>query len=118
MMATLCLVSGDSSRNGHARLGGAADPGEDGTECTRIAADLVHQLNSVQIRSAFDLARIGRLQYGARTDDHRSATDEIAQQHAEQEREAGRVEDRPRAVPMRDVTNLVCDHPGKLVSRF
>ena len=50
-----------------------------------------------------------------RRDHHQAAAGEIAEQHAEQERQAGGLQDRAGAVAVRDVADLVGDHAGQLV---
>ncbi len=99
----------------HARLGGAADLAEDDGERARVAARLVHQARAIVVGRGFHAARIGRAQYGLGSDHHRAAADEIAEQHAEHQRQPARLQHRAGAVVMGHMADLVREHAGDLV---
>ncbi len=84
----------------------------------RIGLQPDHQVDAIGVGRRLDVARIARLQDRLRRDDDGAAADEIAEQHAEQERHAGGLQHRARAVAMGDVADLVREHAGKLVGRF
>ena len=71
--------------------------------------------DAVAVRRRLDIARVARLQDGLGGKDHRAAADEIAEQHAEQERQAGAFQHRAIAVAVSDMADLVRQHAGKLI---
>ncbi len=97
----------------HARFGCLADPAEN-FPSARGSPDLAHQPDGVGTRRSLLLARIGGLQHAPCRDDHRAATDEVAEQHAEQEQQASLLQHSARAVAMHDVADLVRQNAGKL----
>ena len=115
MAATRSLVCGWSSR--------ILKPGSIAPAIrSRIAANARaspptsrHQSHSIEVGRRLDLARIGRLHDRLRRDHHHAAAGEVAEQHAEQKRQAGGLQQRAGAVAVRDVTDLVRDDAGELV---
>jgi len=99
----------------HAGLGGAANLVEDHRKRACIASCLVHETGAIGIGGRFGLARIARLQYGFRRNHDGAPADEVAEQHAEQERQAGPLQHRLGSVPMNDMADFVRDHSGDLV---
>ena len=77
-----------------------------------------HQIDAVGVGRRLDPARIGRFQHRPRGDDHGAAADEIAEHHAEQERQAGGLQHGAGAVAMGDVADLVRQHAGQFVRRL
>src|SRR5262249_50551338 len=94
---------------------GTLDTYQNRAERARVAADPAHQVHGESVGAALDLARIGRLQERTRRHHHGAAADEVAEHHAEQERQPGRLHDGARAVALGHVSHLVGDGAGKLV---
>ncbi len=105
-------------QNFHAWLGGAADFVEDHCKRAGIAPRLVHETGAISIGGCFGLARIARLQHGLGGQHDRAASDEVAEQHPEQERQPGALQHGLGAVAVRDVTDFVGDDAGDLVGGF
>jgi len=78
-----------------------------GRERARIAAQFAHQGDAIGVGRRLGPARIGRAQHGLGGDHHRAAADEIAEHHAEQERQSRRLQHGARAVAVRDMADLV-----------
>ena len=96
-------------------MSASVEPQQESAERARIAADLVHQHHPVEVGGALDLARIAVLEDGRGGQHDGAAADKIAQQHSEQQRQAGALHDRPHAVAVRHVPDLVRDDAGELV---
>ena len=86
-----------------------------GAERARVARELDDQLGAEGVGRRFGLARIGGLQHRAHRYHRGPAAAEVADQHAEQERQPGRLHHRPHPVAVGDVAHLVRDHAGELV---
>ena len=98
---------------GMARSG---DPQQQAGEGVRISAKLAQQGHAIGVGRRFCAATIAVLKNGFCCEHHRPAADEIAEQHAHQQRQAGRLQHGPRSIAVCDVADLVM--PSKLTGMF
>jgi hypothetical protein len=124
----MCLSAAHAGGASHAVLGlrmisqdlapgldRAGDPIEDGRKGAWVAASFLHQTHSIKIGGRLDLPGIGRLHHRLCRDHHHAATSEVAQQHPEQKRQAGGLQQRACAVAVCDMADLVRDDASEFV---